>query len=238
MEYALIVSVISACIGLIAGIIYKVFREGYQVVTLLKKLRIYLVIFASMIVTFVIFISVTNDQIGPWSNNNAYKETGTDKKIETDNSSLENNNFIPGPLLEEDIILVNIQLYSDITEAKKTINKEPKKEGGLYGTLYLFDNDVQVTVSRSTNKISGVYMLSDKYKTTRGASIGNSAEFIRKLYGEPDDQLQQEDIPDEPHSYALEYYYRGGYNAILRFSIDKKSNIVQYIGVRAYNGKL
>ena len=82
----------------------------------------------------------------------------------------------------------------------------------------MFDNDMQVAVSRATNKVSAVHILSNKYKTNRGISVGSSAEYVKKIYGEPSDIMKKGEIPEESNSYAYEYYYRGEkQGGIMRF---------------------
>ncbi|WP_346354727.1 hypothetical protein [Azotosporobacter soli] len=243
MEISIMIVTLGAFAGLILGAIVKIARDKNTPSDVWKMSWKYFVMLIIIFLTFMAYFRFSDEKLmeSPVYYNDNITEIS--KQIEGEDKN--NKNQVPldaavpvsNKLNKEDIVLGDIELLTSIIDMRKNSNMDLKKEEGLYGTIYFSGNDLQIMISRASNKVSSVYLLSDKYKTARGIAVGGDESQIMKVYGKYNFKLDT--IPDIPGGYGYEYYYQDeSIAAILRFVVDDKSKKIIYIGVRAFNGKL
>lgn len=237
--------------------IYIVKKYGFRVLNDIVFIKIIIALGTSILSVLLIFFSYSNIELDKFSNNNALNiartneisisesrltledsrtNKETEKHLKSEDSETNNKTISTSPtkISEADFSLDGVQLFTNINEVTNVKKVEPRVENGIYGTLYFYGNDLQVTVSKSTNEISNVYLLTNKTSTNRGVRVGDYAEKIVSRYGQPDDILYN--IPDIDNCFAYEYFFTNkDMRGILRFVIDKTTKKIIYIGAGAKN---
>ena len=129
------------------------------------------------------------------------------------------------PLGTQDAVLVDLKLGSYLADVKRKMGTPIKVVSGGDGSIYTFSNGVEVTIFNKSNRVEGITIDQKKYVTERGIRVGDSIDKVIAAYGKATESSYE--------NYNLyEYYYTDNPNYILRFAVDKRSQTIDYIGVR------
>lgn len=245
MKPIFLVTVLVTIIGFLLGVLFKVIRDKKRLKVILAETKFLILFTIAINIIIAIFLNSMNENLlreinsqeNYIINSNVSFNNRTDNKVinKPDNTAV---NKIQAPSLgKSDLMLGGIELMTSIFDIKKNIDYDIKIENGSYGIIYFLKDDIQLTVSKVTNKVVNINLFTNKFKTERGVTVGDKEEKILELYNKQDYTLNY--IPDINNAYAYEYYFQDkSMAAILRFVIDNESKKIIYIGSRVFKGNL
>lgn len=163
-----------------------------------------------------------------YSSNPNNSPTANDKKYVTaasGSADKDTKSRAVAPLTADDASLAGIRLNSDISNAERMLGDPQQMYSGGSGKIYTFRNGIELTVLNNVGKVSAITIDSKSYASGRGIRVGDTAEKVVAAYG-------QAVIYSYDHYSLYEYFYEASPAYILRFAVDKQSNMVEYIGAR------